>query len=155
MWLCTLRTWLGSMRIWFQSLASLSGLGSGIAVSCGVGCRWGLDPELLWLWHRLAAVSLIWPPAWDLPYAVGPEQKKKKRKKKKEKRKGASQLAYPWSFSFLSFVILENKCNIWRCWTYLPISGPKPHVYNGEQINQRSSGLCWPLWEQLQTRASI
>ena len=26
-------------------------------MSYGVGLRHGLDPELLWLWHRLAAVS--------------------------------------------------------------------------------------------------
>ena len=29
------------------------------AMSCGVGRRRGLDPELLWLWHRLAAVVPI------------------------------------------------------------------------------------------------
>ena len=28
-----------------------------IAVSCGVGHRHGSDLALLWLWHRLAAVS--------------------------------------------------------------------------------------------------
>ena len=33
--------------------------GSGIAVSCGIGRRRGLDPELLCLWRRLAAVSLM------------------------------------------------------------------------------------------------
>ena len=32
------------------------GYGSGIAVSCGIGCRHGLDPELLWLWWRLALI---------------------------------------------------------------------------------------------------
>ena len=26
---------------------------------------------MLWLWHRLAAVALIRPLAWELPYAVG------------------------------------------------------------------------------------
>ena len=31
----------------------------GIAVSCDVGHRHGLDPRLLWLWYRLAAVALI------------------------------------------------------------------------------------------------
>ena len=40
-------------------------------MSCGVDCRRGLDPELLWLWHRLAAVALIGPLAWELPYATG------------------------------------------------------------------------------------
>ena len=46
-------------------------LGSGIAVSCGVGHRLGSDPELLWLWHRPAAVAPIQPLAWELPYAMG------------------------------------------------------------------------------------
>ena len=30
-----------------------------MAVSCGGGRRCGLDPELLWLWGRRAAVALI------------------------------------------------------------------------------------------------
>ena len=30
-----------------------------LRVSCGVGCRFGLDPALLWLWCRLAATSPI------------------------------------------------------------------------------------------------
>ena len=33
--------------------------GSGIAMSCGVGHRGGLDPRLLWLWCRLAAAAGI------------------------------------------------------------------------------------------------
>ena len=31
------------------------------AVSCDVGCRRGSDPELLWLWRRLAATALMRP----------------------------------------------------------------------------------------------
>ena len=50
-------------------------------MSCGVGCRRGLDPELLWLWPRPAAVVLIQLLAWELPYTVpvaikGPKKKK-------------------------------------------------------------------------------
>ena len=41
--------------------------GFNIAVSCGVDCRPGLDPVLLWLQHRPAAVALIQPLAWELP----------------------------------------------------------------------------------------
>ena len=52
-------------------------------MSCGVGHRHGLDPELLWLWHRLAAASLIQSLARDLPYAAGAALKSKKKKKKK------------------------------------------------------------------------
>ena len=42
-----------------------------------------LDPELLWLWLRLAATALIQPLAWELSYAVGATLKTKKEKKKK------------------------------------------------------------------------
>ena len=35
--------------------------GSGVAVSCGVGRRCGLDPALLWLWCRLVATTPIRP----------------------------------------------------------------------------------------------
>ena len=45
--------------------------GSGVAVSCGVGHRHGMDPAFLWLWHRPAAVALIRPLAWELPYTAG------------------------------------------------------------------------------------
>ena len=49
------------MRMQVQSLAS----------------RHGLDPTLLWLWHRLAAASLIQPLAWEPPYAAGVALKSK------------------------------------------------------------------------------
>ena len=65
------------------------GSGSGVAVSCGVGCRCGLDPPLLWLWCRLAAAALIRPLAWEPPYAVGAaleRQKDKKKEREKELR---------------------------------------------------------------------
>ena len=39
-------------------------------MSCGVGRRPGLDPTLLWLWCRPAAVALIRPLAGELPCAV-------------------------------------------------------------------------------------
>ena len=54
------------------------GWGSGVAVNCGVGCRLGSDPALLWLWRRLAATTLIQPLAWELPYAVSAALKKRK-----------------------------------------------------------------------------
>ena len=37
-------------------------------MSCGVGCRHGLD--LVWLWYRPEAVALTGPLAWEPPYAV-------------------------------------------------------------------------------------
>ena len=56
-------------------------------MSCEVGCRHGLDPTLLWLWCRLAAVALIRPLAWESPYAMDAALKKKKQDKKKKKKK--------------------------------------------------------------------
>ena len=49
-------------------------------MSCGVGCRSGLDLILLWLWRRLAAIALIRPLAWEPPYASGTALKSKQKK---------------------------------------------------------------------------
>ena len=51
-----------------------------LTVSYGVGHTHGLDPELLWLWCRLAAIALIGPLAWELPYAAGVALKSRKKK---------------------------------------------------------------------------
>ena len=75
------------MKIRVRSLASPSGLRSGIALSCGVGRRRGLDPVLLWLWCRPVAVALIWPLAWELSYAIGVALKTNKKKKIERKNK--------------------------------------------------------------------
>ena len=40
-------------------------------MGCGVGCRRGSDPTLLWLWRSLVATAPIQPPAWEPPYAEG------------------------------------------------------------------------------------
>ena len=40
--------------------------------------QWIRDLVLLWLWCRQAAVALIHPLAWELPYAVGTAIKKTK-----------------------------------------------------------------------------
>ena len=56
------------------------GKGSSIAMSCGVGCRCGLDPVLLWC--RPAATALIRPLAWEPPYATGVALKRQETKKK-------------------------------------------------------------------------
>ena len=45
-------------------------------MSCDVGRRPGLDPELLWLWCRPAATALIRPLAWEPPYAARAAQEK-------------------------------------------------------------------------------
>ena len=50
----------------------IPGLTSGLRIqccmSCGVGLRCDSDLALLWLWCRLAAIPLIRPLAWELPY---------------------------------------------------------------------------------------
>ena len=51
-----------------------------MAVSCDVGGRHGLDPVLLWLWRRPAAVALIRSLAWEPPNATGAALKSKKHK---------------------------------------------------------------------------
>ena len=48
-------------------------------MSCGVARRLGLDPALLWLWRRPAAVAMIRPLAWEFPYAVGAALKRQKK----------------------------------------------------------------------------
>ena len=49
----------GTMKLQVQSLALLSGLGSRVAMSCGVGHRRGSDLALLWLWCRLVATAVV------------------------------------------------------------------------------------------------
>ena len=53
-------------------------------MSCGVGCRVGLDLALLWLWSRLEEMALIQPLAWEPPYAFGVALKRQKRQEKKK-----------------------------------------------------------------------
>ena len=56
-------------------------------MSCGVGCRCGSDPELLWLWCRPVATAPIRPLAWEPPYAVGVALEKAKSQKKTKQKK--------------------------------------------------------------------
>ena len=53
----------------------------GLAVSCGVGCRHGLDPTLLRLWCRPAATAPIRPLRWEPPYAASVALEKDKKTK--------------------------------------------------------------------------
>ena len=57
------------------------GQGSGVAMRCGVGCKDGSDPALLWLWRRPVATAPIRPLGWGPPYAVSGTLKKKRQKK--------------------------------------------------------------------------
>jgi len=51
-------------------------------MSCGIGYRHGLDPALLWLWCRPAAIVPIRLLAWEPPYATGAALKNKNKNKK-------------------------------------------------------------------------
>ena len=54
-------------------------------MSCGVGCRRGSDPSLLWLWRRLVATAPIRRLVWEPPYATGAALEKAKRQRKRKK----------------------------------------------------------------------
>ena len=73
------------MRLRVRSLPLLIGLTIRRCVSCGVGCRCGLDLKWLWLWYRQASTALIQPLAWEPPYTEGVALKRPKEKKKKKK----------------------------------------------------------------------
>ena len=60
-------------------------------MSCVLGHRRGLDPALLWLWQRLAAVAPIRRLAWEPPYAVGVTLKSKKQSKTKQNKKTSKE----------------------------------------------------------------
>ena len=53
-------------------------------MGCDVDCRQGSDPELLWLWCRLAAVAPTL--AWEPPYAKAVALKKQKQNKTKQNK---------------------------------------------------------------------
>ena len=105
-----LRIRLGSMRFQVRSLALLSGLGSGVAVSCGVGCRCGSDPKLLWLWRRLTATAPIQPLAWEPPYATGAalEMAKRQKKNNNNKIKEIPCTLPAWTCCILELTSLES-----------------------------------------------
>ena len=62
-------------------------------MSCGVGHRRGLDLLLLWPWHRLVAIALLQPLAWEPPYAAGValEKTHTHTQKSKEKKRNGDQ----------------------------------------------------------------
>ena len=53
-------------------------------MSCGVGCRHGSDPALLWLWCRPAVTAPIRPLAWEPPYAAGVALENAKRQQQQQ-----------------------------------------------------------------------
>ena len=73
-----------------EDAGSITGLaqwvkGSGVAVSCGVGCRHSLDPVLLWLWCRPAVpIQLL---VWEPPCSTEKQKAKSKEKERKGKER--------------------------------------------------------------------
>ena len=70
----------------YDDVASVTGLaqwwveGLSVAVSCGVGCRCGSDPALLWLWRGL---QFRFSPSLGISMCHRCAPKKKKDKKKR------------------------------------------------------------------------
>ena len=79
----------------FGSWPCSVGWGSGIAMSCGVGCRCSLNLALPWLQCKPAVVAPIWPLLWEPPYALGEALKRQKTKKRERMKSLFSPV--PWS----------------------------------------------------------
>ena len=54
-------------------------------MSCGIGHRRILDPQVPWLWRRRVATAPIRPLACELPYAAGVALRRKKKRRSREK----------------------------------------------------------------------
>ena len=95
------------MRLRVQSCPCSVVWRSRVAVSCGVGCRRGSDPALLWLWRRPVATAPIQTLAWEPPYAVGAALKKQKKKQNKQKKNSQNKLIIPPYFHYLYSKIID------------------------------------------------
>ena len=60
-------------------------------MSCGVGCRRGSDPMLLWLWCRPVATAQIQPLASEIPHDAGAALKIQQNTEKGRKKKGRKE----------------------------------------------------------------
>ena len=86
MWFNRLRTQLVSLRMWFPSLASLSGL----KIQCFLKLRHELQMRLRFAIDVavvVAAALLIRSLVWELPYAAGVALKRQKTNKQTKPRK--------------------------------------------------------------------
>ena len=103
-------------------------------------------------WQRLVATALIWPLAWELPYAVDVALKRQKDKKKKEKLKweciklksfySAKETINKWKAIFWGVGGNINKSYIYKVLKFQKISNlytsivKKKNHFKGEQSNQ-------------------
>ena len=90
-------------------------------MSCGVGCRRGSDPALLW-WCRTVAIALIRYLAWEPPHAVGVAQEMAKRKNKKEEEETTIYLALAvcQALGYCICFVLFNPHNYSDSWVLSP-----------------------------------
>ena len=90
-------------------------------MSCGVGCRRGSDPALLWLWRRPVATALIRTLAWEPSYAARVAQEMAKRQKKKKK-----ELQLPATATARATQDPSHVSDLYRssqqCWILNPLS---------------------------------
>ena len=63
-------------------------------MSCGVGRRHSLDPELLLLWRRPVATAPIRPLAQEPPHAKGVALEKAKKQKTKKKMSSKAKASF-------------------------------------------------------------
>ena len=75
------RIQLGTMRLWVQSLTSLSGLRILCCRELWCKLQMQLGSHVAVCWRRLAATAPIIPLAWEPPYAAGVALKGKRQKK--------------------------------------------------------------------------
>ena len=87
---------------------------------CGIGCRCGLNLTWLCLWWRPEPAALIWPLAWELPYATGMPPRPPKKKMIHESR----VLIYDFISGYV--VSIDRKTHkasfieaLWRICTYV------------------------------------
>ena len=94
-------------------------------MSCGIGCRRGLDLVLLWLWHRLTATTPIRRLAWEPPYAAGAALKGQKTKKKRKEWRWKDSGPIPESL--LAATLFSSCCphhsQVQRCSNRWPVMG--------------------------------